>query len=141
MLGMLRVITRPEIDPTRSKQTNYPTRTRPEILRRHFYPTRPEPGFFRVDPLTAVSDFSCKCYLGYICYFCVKSVPRAPKMLEFAFKRSLIGVFWEIFENFCQKMLFLTRKHPNFLGLTRPDPTRNNWPNMVTRPDPTRGDY
>ena len=30
-VGMLRVITRPEFDPTRSKEAKYPTRTRPEI--------------------------------------------------------------------------------------------------------------
>ena len=49
-LGMCRVITRPEIDPTRSKETKYTTRTRPENFKRLFYPTRPEPEFFQTDP-------------------------------------------------------------------------------------------
>ena len=35
-------------------------------------------------------------------------------------------------------MQVLTRNYPNFLRLTRPDPTRKNWANGLTRPGPTR---
>ena len=49
-LGVLRVITRPEFDPTRSKEKKYPTRTRPKNLKGQLYPTRPVPEFFSSDP-------------------------------------------------------------------------------------------
>ena len=49
-LGVLRVITRPEIDPTRSKETKipdpYPTRNFEGSLD----PTRPVPEILRADP-------------------------------------------------------------------------------------------
>ena len=49
-LGVLRVITRPELDPTRSKESKipdpYPTRKFQETN----YPTRPELGIFKTDP-------------------------------------------------------------------------------------------
>ena len=49
-LGVLQVITSPEFDPTRSKETKYPTRTRPENFGQAFDPTRPVPGFLWADP-------------------------------------------------------------------------------------------
>ena len=63
MLGMCRVITRPEIDPTRSKEAKYPTRTRPENLGRAVDPTRPEPEFFRADPTEIIS--MCTIFVNY----------------------------------------------------------------------------
>ena len=50
MLGMGRVITRPEIDPTRSKEAKYPTHTRPESLGGRFDPSRPVPEYLEADP-------------------------------------------------------------------------------------------
>ena len=57
-VGVLRVITRPEFDPTRSKETKYLTRTRPEIFKKQFDPTRPEPGIFKIDPEKSTAE--CK---------------------------------------------------------------------------------
>ena len=62
-LGVCRVITRPEIDPTRSKEAKYPTRTRPENLGRAVDPTRPEPEFFRADPTEIIS--MCTIFVNY----------------------------------------------------------------------------
>ena len=50
LVGMCRVITRPEIDPTRSKEAKNLTRTRPENLHRAIDPTRPVPEFPLADP-------------------------------------------------------------------------------------------
>ena len=47
---MLRVITRPEFDPTRSKEVKFPTRTRPENFARTFDPIQPVPEFSWADP-------------------------------------------------------------------------------------------
>ena len=59
-IGVLRVITRPEFDPTRSKETNYPTRTRPENFGKAFDPTRPVPGFLRAYPTRTDPKFKLK---------------------------------------------------------------------------------
>ena len=42
-LGVGWAITRPEFDPTRSKEAKYPTRTRPENFEGFLYLTRPVP--------------------------------------------------------------------------------------------------
>ena len=62
-LGMLRVITRPELDPTRSKEVKFPTRTRPENFAKAFDPTRPVPEFFRADPTEIIS--MCTFFVNY----------------------------------------------------------------------------
>ena len=63
MLGMCRVITRPEIDPTRSKEAKYPTRTRPENLGMAVDPTRPVPEFFKADLTEIIS--MCTIFVNY----------------------------------------------------------------------------
>ena len=60
LVGVLRVITLPEFDPTRSKETNYPTRTRPENFGKAFDPTRPVPGFLRAYPTRTDPKFKLK---------------------------------------------------------------------------------
>ena len=46
----VRVITRPELDPTRSKESKIPDPYPTRIFQETNYPTRPEPGFFETDP-------------------------------------------------------------------------------------------
>ena len=50
-LGVLRVITRPEIDPTRSKQHKMPDPYPTRKFEAANYPTRPVPENFKFDPV------------------------------------------------------------------------------------------
>ena len=106
----------------------------PKVL--NVFLTRPDP-YPNFSELTRHEKFSSVQFFKFI-NFCSRNIFFSIKSVQFWIKMVTFSILPSNFGNIWKRMQFLTRNYPKFLGLTRPDPTRNHWANGLTRPDPTR---
>ena len=96
-IGVLRVITRPEIDPTRTKEGKLPDPNPTRNFEGLFDPARPEPEFFKPDPKEKQNQVK---WFQNLLNIHLQKLYLSSELLHLALKRSLLAFLASKYEKF-----------------------------------------